>query len=350
MNQRVILKEDFFSLQFLTINNYTGGMGDSVVDDIFREDYVLQEKIIVPPHLTVKAASFSAGSAVPLQSNTPIIFIGHPDLPVQYSAVIARLEKGKSKAEIDNKAIKIISDGVNILYSAPIFSKQRGNSRSFIATFNKISKTLQGFQMQEAAIARTWLFMNNILKDYEKLNTAREHFFAKWYSPANHFIPASTGIQGHTIGNETLVAEFCAFSGNNISIKQISSPLQNEPTAYGKLFSRAVVVEFPRSKLVFISGTAAIDKAGLSVHSGDFLRQMEFTLNIVKAILDTVNANYTNIAQAVIYLKRHSDFSTCMRFLYEQKFPVERSIFQLDVDICRNNLLFEIELTAVIAK
>jgi enamine deaminase RidA (YjgF/YER057c/UK114 family) len=350
MSQRVILKEDSFSLQFLTINNYTGEIGDPFVADILREDYVLQEKIIVPPHLAAKATSFSAGSVASLQSNTPIIFIGHPDLPAQYSSVIAQLEKGKSKAEKNNKAIKITSDGVNILYSAPIFSKQGGNSRSFIAAFNKISETLQGFPMQESAIARTWLFMNNILKDYKKLNTAREQFFAKWYSAANHFIPASTGIQGHMIGNEALAVEFCAFSGNNITIKQLSSPLQNEPTAYSKLFSRAVAVQFSNNILLFISGTAAIDKAGSSIHIGNFQRQMEFTLNVVKAILDTVNANYANIAQSVIYLKRHGDFSTCMRILDEHKFPVDRTIFQLDVDVCREDLLFEIELTAVIAK
>ena len=106
--------------------------------------------------------------------------------------------------------------------------------------------------MQEAAIARTWHSMNDILKDYEKLNTAREQFFTKWYSAANHFIPASTGIQGHLIGNEPLAVEFCAFSGDNIRIKQISSPLQDEPTAYGKLFSRAVAVGFPHCKLLLI--------------------------------------------------------------------------------------------------
>lgn len=202
--------------------------------------------------------------------------------------------------------------------------------------------------MQEAAIARTWLFMNNILKDYEKLNTAKEHFFAQWYCAANHFIPASTGIQGQMNGNEILAVELCAFSRDNITIKQISSPLQNEPTAYGKLFSRAVAVAFPHCKLLFISGTAAIDKTGSSVYIGNFESQMAFTLEIVSAILSQANGSFSNVAQAIVYLKRSKDLNSCLRILEQAGFPRARTIFQLDVDVCRDNLLCEIEVTAVI--
>ena len=123
--------------------------------------------------------------------------------------------------------------------------------------------------MRESALARTWLFINYILEDYEKLNMAREQYFAKWHCAANQILPASTGIQGRMTGDDALAFEFCAFSGDNVTIKQISSPLQNEPTSYGKLFSRAVAVEFPHSKLLLISGTAAVDKAGSSVYIGN---------------------------------------------------------------------------------
>lgn len=247
MQPNLILQEDGFRLEFRSISKFIPlNEFPQMTDGIIGADgYVLQERIIVPPHMLDQANNFSARTIAPLRCNQPLIFVGHPDLPVQYASIIARPEKGKSRFEKRDAAIKIMTNGINLLYSAPIFSKHGGNSHSFIPAFDKISEVLQRFQMQESAIARTWLFMNNILKDYEKLNTAREQFFAKWYCAPNHFIPASTGIQGQTIGNESLAIEFCAFSGKNIKIKQISSPLQNEPTTMANCSAVPWLSSFP---------------------------------------------------------------------------------------------------------
>ncbi len=349
MQPDLILQEDSFCLEFRSISKFIPLDEFPQLADVMAGDdgYVLQERIIVPPHMIGQANNYSARTFVSLRCNQPLIFIGHPDLPVQYASIIVRPEKGKSRVEKSDTAIKVTADGINLLYSAPIFSKQ-GDGHSFIAAFDKISEIVQSFPMRESAIVRTWLFMDNILKDYEKLNTAREQLFAKWHSAANHFLPASTGIQGHTIGNEALAVEFCAFSGDNIIIEQISSPLQNEPTDYGKLFSRAVAVGFPHSKLLFISGTAAIDKAGSSVYIGNFENQMAFTLEVVSAILSQANGSFSNVAQAIVYLKRREYMDSCLRILDQAGFPRARALFQLDVDVCRDNLLCEIEVTAVI--
>jgi enamine deaminase RidA (YjgF/YER057c/UK114 family) len=350
MRPDFILQEKDFCLEFRSINKLISpDEFPQLVDMMTGDDgYVLQERIIMPPHMIGQANDYSAKAVAPLRCNEPLIFIGHPDLPVQYASIIARRGGGKSKIEKSDTAIKITADGINLLYSAPIFNNQGGDGRSFIAAFNKISEVLKSFSMRESAITRTWLFMDNILKDYEKLNTAREQFFAKWHCAANNFLPASTGIQGHTIGNEALAVEFCAFSGDEITIRQISSPLQNEPTDYGKLFSRAVVVGFPKSQLLFISGTAAIDKAGSSVHIRNFESQMAFTLEVVSAILKQENGGFSNVVQAIVYLKRSEDMDSCLRILDGAGFPRARALFQLNVDVCRDNLLCEIEATAVI--
>jgi enamine deaminase RidA (YjgF/YER057c/UK114 family) len=346
MQPDLILQEDDFCFEFRTRSKHFPA--DDCMQMAGDDGYILQERIIVPPELIYKANSYSLSTINPLICNKPLIFIGHPDFPVQYSSIIAKPEKGKANIEKNETAIKVTADGINILYSAPIFSKQGENNPSFIASFNKISEVLQNFPLRESALARTWLFMDNILNDYEKLNTAREQFFAKWYSTANNFLPASTGIQGQMIGKEALGVEFCAFSGDKVTIKQISSPLQNEPTAYGKLFSRAVVVGFPNSKLLFISGTAAIDKTGSSVYREDFESQMAFTLEIVSAILNQAGGNFSHVAQAIVYLKRSEDMASCLRILDGTGFPGDRALFQLNVDVCIDNLLCEIEVTAVI--
>ena len=92
------------------------------------------------------------------------------------------------------------------------------------------------------------------------------------------------GDAGYVLQEMIILPPYMVGQANNYSAKTVA-PLQNEPTDYGKLFSRAVAVGFPQSKLLLISGTAAIDKAGSSVYIGNFKSQMAFTLEIVSAIL-----------------------------------------------------------------
>jgi enamine deaminase RidA (YjgF/YER057c/UK114 family) len=352
MKSDLILREDDFCLEFFK------GDGNIVQkNSAWREElssknniYILQEIIIVPPDLIGEVNDYSAQTIAPLRCNKPLVFIGSPELPAQYASIAARIDREKSVVDKNDQGIKITANKLNLLYSAPILSWQAKDDNSFNDAFNQIREVLNSFHMKESAIARTWLFMRDILNDYEELNKAREEFFATWDRDANNFLPASTGIQNRIIGNEILAFQLCAFSGDNVAIKQIPSPLQNEPTAYGKLFSRAVVVKFPRSKLLLISGTASINKEGYSVYIGDFNSQMKFTLEIISAILKQEGCDYSNIAQAIIYLKRSEDMLSCIAMLDKMGFPRDRALFQLGVDICRDNLLCEIEATAVINK
>jgi enamine deaminase RidA (YjgF/YER057c/UK114 family) len=349
MKSGLKLNEDGFSLEFIAGSGDTFQNNSSLRKSILSDEdsYVLQEIIIAPPHMINQVNNYSSITVAPQKSNPPLIFTGPQDMPVQYSSIVVKTEKGKSVVQKSDWALKMMTEGINILYSAPILSSQIKQDGLYINGFGQIRNVLESFQMKESAIARTWLFMRDILKDYEELNMAREQFFAKIHSSVNQIFPASTGIQGHVIGNETLAFEFCAFSGEKVAIEQVSSPLQNEPAAYGKLFSRAVVVRFPRSELLFISGTASIDKNGLSVYVGNFKSQMEFTMEILSAILKQENCGFSNVAQAIVYLKRTKDMGDCFQMLDKVGFPRERALFQTGVDICRDDLLCEIELTAV---
>jgi len=140
---------------------------------------------------------------------------------------------------------------------------------------------------------------------------------------------------------------FCAFSGKDVSLKQQASPLQNEATSYGKLFSRCVLAEMPLGEIIYVSGTASIDQAGKSIYQGDFIKQFEFTLEILQAILNEVQCDFSHVAQATVYLKKHADFDACKKISKKAGFPRERSLFQLDNHVCRDDLLCEIELTAI---
>ena len=348
MNSLIKIPEDDFTLEFRTINHLNPlDIGTLLPEMLGRDGYVLQEKIIIPPRQAVQASGYSAQSIDPSRGNAPLILIGHPRLPVQYTSMILRPKQGKARVEKHEKAIKVIADDMNLLFGAPIFSEAEKTVASFSSAFGSISDVLSDCGMKETAIARTWLFLDDILSDYDLLNQSRKTFFARWHSPNHHFIPASTGIEGHVPDSRPLAIQFCAFSGKRAAIRQQASPLQDEATRYGKLFSRCVVVELVRHQLVYISGTAAIDKTGNSVHPGNLEKQLTYTLEILLAILKAVHGNFSQVVQAVVYLKRQEDFDPCLQILADSGFPCERALFQLDTAVCRDELLCEIELTAV---
>ena len=349
MRHQIVLHEDGFSLEFHIINDFVHGDDEPYLANTLSDGYVLQERIIMPPHLIPTAGSFSAGAVAPSRSNQPLILIGHPALPVQYASIVARPKTEKTRVEKHDKAIKLTTEGMNLLFSAPLFSPPMRTGQALSSAFGEMGEVLLGCKMQDAAIARTWLFMEDILRDYDLLNKARKNFFEKQHCSVTTFFPASTSIQGHVLGSRLLSVEFCAFSGKVLSLCQQSSPLQDEPTKYGKMFSRAVVVRLPKNALLFISGTASINKTGATVYVGDFERQMTFVLEVVSGVLHQVNGTFADVAQAIIFLKRSNDLASCLRLLDEAEFPRARTMFQIDTPVCRDNLLCEMEVTAVIA-
>ena len=85
------------------------------------------------------------------------------------------------------------------------------------------------------------------------------------------------------------------------------------------------------------------------MHVGDFERQMTFILEVLSNILHQVNGTFSDVAQAIIYLKRSKDFASCLRLLDETGFPCAKTMFQIDTPVCRNDLLCEMEVTALLA-
>lgn len=348
MNPQILLDHDDFQMEFRTILNPAPLSENSFLADLLGANgFVLQERIILSPDTAKRAAEFSARTVDPSRCCAPLIIIGHSSLPVQYASVIARPKQGRARIERTGQALRVTSDGTALLFSDPLLSEQDSSVYSFSRAFDGIGRTLREGGMDQNALVRTWLYLENILRDYDALNAARKMFFDPWRPADAPFMPASTGIEGRTPASKPLSVQFCAFSGNHLSIRQQPSPLQNEATAYGKLFSRCAVVEFPRSRLAYISGTAAIDKDGRSLYPGDLEKQMKFTLEVLSAILRELNGHYAHTAQAVVYLRRHQDLDLSRLILMQADFPVERCQFLADTTVCRDELLCEIELTAV---
>ena len=88
MSNSVILYENGFSLAFHTRNNITPSACVSLLTEQHNDGFfVLQEKIIAPPDLLETVAGLSAHNLFPDRCNPPLVLAGHPDLPLQYSAL-----------------------------------------------------------------------------------------------------------------------------------------------------------------------------------------------------------------------------------------------------------------------
>jgi len=141
--------------------------------------------------------------------------------------------------------------------------------------------------------------------------------------------------------------------GNKIIKKTVHAPLfLNEPIEYNKSFSRGIRVNFGELNILFISGTASIDKKGKTCHPGDFLPQTKRTFDNISALLKSEGANWHDIVQTRCYLKdmRHydkfNDFRN--RFYRKQRLKLLPASVCIEATLCRPELLVEIEAIAIL--
>ena len=133
-----------------------------------------------------------------------------------------------------------------------------------------------------------------------------------------------------------------------MKIREVESPLQCSARDYRSSFSRAVEITHPNFRHLIVSGTAGIEYGGKSAFVGDLDRQINLSLDVAEAILKSRGMDWDDTLRAVAYIK---DFSCAGEFRKIQK---KRGLEKLpcvaiQADVCRDDLLFEIELDAGIA-
>lgn len=213
------------------------------------------------------------------------------------------------------------------------------------------------FELMEAALAtvgmtfsnvvRTWFYNDDLLDWYDDFNVVRTQFFVE-RGLFDSLVPASTGIGCHNGAGSALMAGLLAVAdaGHVASPKAIVSPLQRPSFEYGSAFSRAVVFSASDIRRLLISGTASIAPHGESVHIGDTRAQIHRTLDVVYALLESQDMDWPNISRAIAYFKYTEDsplWAECLKERHISHIPA----LIVNTDICRSNLLFELEVDAV---
>jgi enamine deaminase RidA (YjgF/YER057c/UK114 family) len=203
----------------------------------------------------------------------------------------------------------------------------------------------QGLSFRD--VVRTWIYVNNIERDYADLNRVRTEFFQEHGLTR---LPASTGIQGATYPKERgcTMDLYTLTTNRPVEIETIHAPSMNEAAEYGSSFSRGMKVVREDRIIAYVSGTASIDNKGNIVHIGNIENQVHRMLLNVEELLATQNITPNDIVTLITYLKEPNFLDTFYKIYKEHSFPKDAPNTISTADICRPEWLCEIEAIAVV--
>jgi enamine deaminase RidA (YjgF/YER057c/UK114 family) len=214
-------------------------------------------------------------------------------------------------------------------------------------TFAIMEEALRLAGLDFSHVVRTWFFLDDILAWYDGFNRVRTGFFRD-RRVFDGLVPASTGVGCPNVARTAVVAEAIAIRPKDprVRIEPVPSPLQCPALEYGSSFSRAVEVAVPGLRRVLVSGTASIEPGGKTAHVGDVDAQTDLTMRVVGAILESRGLGWADVCRGIAYFKRPADSPALARWCAARGVPT-LPVVVTKADICRDDLLFEIEMDAL---
>ena len=226
---------------------------------------------------------------------------------------------------------------------------QTGRPEQAAAIFSQMDTLLDEAGMTFGDVLRTWFYNDDILGWYREFNGVRNKFFQE-KKVYEGLLPASTGIGGRNLLGAALISGLIAIrtDSQDVTAFEVPSPMQSPAPQYGSSFSRAVELEVPDLRRIYVSGTASIDERGKSVFLDDAAAQVRQTMEVVQAILRSREMDWGDVTRSLAYFKRAKDAPLFKKYCDENGIPSFPAII-VENDVCRDELLFEIEVDAVAA-
>jgi enamine deaminase RidA (YjgF/YER057c/UK114 family) len=201
---------------------------------------------------------------------------------------------------------------------------------------------------------RAWNYLARInqtsfgLERYRQFNVGRQDAFLASHRGTTGPVPAACaiGLAGGPLSIAFLAGEAPVLAVENP--RQVSA--YHYPAQYGPrtpTFSRAVLAYPPGQEILFISGTASI-VGHRTVHPGDVAGQSAECLANVAAVVAAANRRARSGPFELgeldyrVYVRHARDFPLVRQAL-RARVPAEARIVFLQADICRPDLLLEIE-------
>ena len=236
-------------------------------------------------------------------------------------------------------------------------NRNRSRGDQAASMFEAMKRLLASQSTDFSNVVRTWIYLDDILEWYDAFNAARTDKFklfglipgsAEGSNGNPAYLPASTGIGGRNPSGAFCCGDALAISGP-IQVSVLPDMLQPSAYSYGSAFSRGICIEEKEYRQVFISGTAAIDAAGRSLYPRDAAAQIRKTLEVIEALLGEKGAKFEDIRSATVYIKRAEDWSVYEKLAGRLGLTNLPAVFVI-ADICRDELLFEMDALAVVGK
>jgi enamine deaminase RidA (YjgF/YER057c/UK114 family) len=203
-------------------------------------------------------------------------------------------------------------------------------------------------------VVRTWLYISDILAWYAGFNKVRNEKYGEFGimpGPGDRdlLLPASTGIEGKSPTGASCAMDLIAVLNSKNCTRKLSNPLQLDAFRYGSAFARASLVSNGSTALIEVSGTAAIDEHGVSLYPGDIRAQIDCTFDKVAALLKQEDAGLKDICAATVFVKQ-PEFAEIFYEMAAARGLGDFPCVCVVADICREELLFEIDAEAVVKK
>ena len=211
----------------------------------------------------------------------------------------------------------------------------------------KAESLLKKYSADFLSVPRTWMWLGNILTWYDDFNHVRNEFFSQRGligKGTRQSMPASTGIGLYLDDDSECAMDLTAVLEPRDATTYLQAiGKQQCALEYGSAFSRASLAVTPAAETVYVSGTASIDASGATTHIDDAVGQVKDTIVNVRAVLSDMQTKDDDVVQAIAYCKT----TDVEKIFYEQiSDKVCWPCITVICDICRPDLLFEIEATA----
>ena len=230
---------------------------------------------------------------------------------------------------------------------------QQAAASAYSQVFDLIEK------LDYPCLFRFWNYLPDInvhsngLERYRQFNEGRQDAYAAHGHAVTGNVPAACAL-GAADGPLTI-----AFLAGRVASTHIENPRQisayHYPPQYGPrspVFSRATLLRLPQEEVLFVSGTASV-VGHATLHADDVLAQTRETLNNVKAVLTEANRTARQPGfdlaslKYKVYVRRAADFAP-IRVELARGIGTAPDAVYLQADICREDLLLEIEATGVL--
>ncbi|MBN1985469.1 MAG: hypothetical protein JW761_04145 [Prolixibacteraceae bacterium] len=228
--------------------------------------------------------------------------------------------------------------------------------------FYELNLLFEKYHFPVHSIIRQWNYLEDILgfdgdqQRYQEFNNIRSQYYGNVFEKTGY--PAATGIGMNSGG---VIIEFVALKSDEALTKPVDNPGQVAAHHYSKQvlvgdecvlkttpkFERARYLELLGKKMIFISGTASII-GEKTVGLDDPEEQTKVTIQNIQRlysveVLEKIAGKNTvaRYGHARVYIKNRKDFHTIKRTF--QRFYGNLPVVYIVADICRNDLLVEIE-------